>query len=402
MPLALPLSPRPDGRAVWHPPIRWLAAVAVAVCACGFLVSLSRLSDEAEKQLAPLPRQLLAAPRRKAIFLATRGPLEQHVLGTVSACVGGPATGVEPPVVGDPRSCPSLGFGICNVHKHIPLFDTAMPPFWKASASWNSVWHDPQAASCHFSDAYRFIMVKMAKAGSSSMGPGFLRPAVCPVKAGESGRSVFFHAPFSESCTETQYTPLDSDYYACHRIPRHKWLQYYVFTSVRDPIDRAASSFNYCGKTIAVQDWCRNPDAGGGLCSEGNITDAPNVHWAAQTGSICDAHSRSCIVDYVVRVESLAADMDAVVHSINAGRNMSYPALPLYSARNVRINAQADHPDPQKVQEAEARANGVVKELDSEPCAGALMDWYGPDFDLLGYVRPGRVCEAMAVGDGPY
>lgn len=283
------------------------------------------------------------------------------------------------------------------------MYDNEMPPLWQASAAWNQAWGDSLPASCHYSDAYRFIFVKNAKTGSSSIGPGFLRPSVCPIKPGESGRSVFFYAPFSESCSKEEYFPLDTDYLPCNSIPRAKWLHYYVFTSIRDPIERAASAYSYCQKQesgVSLTDWCRNPNKGGGPCSENNVTDAPNVHWAAQTGSFCDAKRGSCIVDYVVRVESLVEDMDTVISSINAGRNASYPALPSFSSRNVTINSQAiDAGDSLKALKVSERADEIIRQLESEPCKEALLDWYLPDFDLMGYIRPGEVCQTAEEGE---
>jgi hypothetical protein len=97
-------------------------------------------------------------------------------------------------------------------------------------------------------------------------------------------------------------------------------------------------------------------------------------------------------VDFVVRVESLAEDMDMVVSSINAGRNASYPPLPLYSTRNVTLNSQVHDAGDHGAAISE-KMDETIRQLESEPCSSALMDWYAPDFDLLGYVEPGEVCD---------
>lgn len=232
---------------------------------------------------------------------------------------------------------------------------------------------------------YRFIYVKIAKNAGSTIGPAFLRPTICKLKPGEQGKKTVWDLPFSESCADYEFVPTDSDLFMCHRIPRDKWLSYYVFTSVRDPVIRALSSYTYCGKQkqgVSVGDFCRNPNLGVGCHNPNAAVNGPNVHWVAQSGSLCDVERGKCIMEYAVRVESLAEDMDVVMKSINANRNQSYPALPLYSQRNITFNRQGlEKKNPKK-------RDSILQELMSEPCATNLMGWYGPDFELFGYPPP--------------
>jgi len=272
---------------------------------------------------------------------------------------------------------------MCNVQKRIDPQD--MPPIWEGT-------------SCHYSDAYRFIFVKNCKTAGSTIGPGFLRPRICPVKPNEKGVVVYFEAPFSESCTDYKYMPRNDphynpDYYPCSMIPRSKWRSYYVFTSVRDPVDRAASTYTYCRKSelgVSVKQFCQNPNSGGALCqiTTRSDEDVEDLHWASQTDAFCNPRTKNCIVDYIVRVESLEEDMDKVIWSINQGRDPDYPELPLYSKLNVTLNSQHRG----SMGKSDETVDKVLVELESTlECKEGLLKWYGYDFDMLGYARPGEI-----------
>lgn len=233
----------------------------------------------------------------------------------------------------------------CNVLKDVPPSDMDMPPDWKPrppSAGRSTGWKT-QHSCCAFSDAYRFIYMKHAKNAGSSVLPAFLRPSICPVGDGEP-RTVplGYDTPetrFGANCTAQHIAPLDSDCFPCHDIERWKWMSYYVFSVVRHPLTRAVSSYTYCRKQAAgvpFGQWCVNPDAGGGICGA-DSPGRPNAHWAPQTPAMCTRDGR-CIVDFIARSEHLDRDMDAVVASINALRNASYPPLPPFSARRVVFN----------------------------------------------------------------
>lgn len=295
--------------------------------------------------------------------------------------------------VGPRRPCRSTSYRAddslvqCNVEKEIPSHDAYMPAGWKRSRSetvvvqsqpYNrseSLWMVEQLSCCAVSDAYRVIYVKVAKSASSSTLPGYLRPAICPVKPGEQGAFVVYEtAFFSPSCTGYEFEPRTNDCYPCHDIPRWKWQEYYVFSVVREPYDRAQSSYVYCRKAeagVTFADWCVNPDKGGGYC--GSIPDAPNIHWSVQSNFLCN-NQKQCIVDFVARAESLSGDLDVVVQAINAGRNTSYPPLPLYSTSGMVLNKNRP-----------STRYDLLDQPENAHCRGALSRWYAPDFALLGY-----------------
>lgn len=268
------------------------------------------------------------------------------------------------------------------------------------------------------SDAYRFIFVKNAKTAGTTIGPGFLRRAICPPRPGEVPRSSIFGnaTAFSASCTAYEFEPRDGDYLSCSTIPRWKWAGYFVFAAIRDPTERAISAYSYCGKAAAgvpFSTWCENPNAGGGRCRrEGAPDGSPNVHWAVQTATLCrrwpcvrrtgiadaagDGHSPdavagacsiasvSCIVDAVVRLESLAEDMAVVIENINAVRDPAYPPLPAFSAVGApRLNSRLG---AQMRRRAEIQA--ILGAPENAHCAQRLAAWFEADYELLGYPRP--------------
>jgi hypothetical protein len=181
---------------------------------------------------------------------------------------------------------------------------------------------------------------------------------------------------YSPSCNASTFQPIGNDCYPCTRIPRHKWLSYYVFSAVRNPISRALSSYLYCGKQssgMPFNEWCRNPYAGGGTCG---VQDMADMHLAAQSPWLCNRMG-SCIVDYVAHVENINAEMDIIVSQINRGRqSASMPALPPFSS-SVLLNAR------NAVSSVEAQQ--MLDADENKHCANDLRTWFKEDLDILGY-----------------
>lgn len=270
----------------------------------------------------------------------------------------------------------------CNVPKFIPPSDLEMPPGMRQQSTVSWLHHQADAGGiscCAISDTYAFIYIKLAKSASSTVLVSFLRPAICPLRAGEEPAIAHYYTndtAFSPACTARQFEPTDSDCMHCHTIPRWKWLHYFVFTVVRNPIMRALSSYHYCKKPeagVPFSQWCVNPFAGGGVC--GSMAGEPDVHLAAQTPWFCGSRG-GCIVDYVAHVESLSGDMDAVVTQINKGRTPGVPEMPLFTATSHAINVR------NTLREAEV---SLFAHPDNQHCMEALHLWYASDVELLGY-----------------
>jgi hypothetical protein len=297
-----------------------------------------------------------------------------------------------PPLIGRHVPCPAVfPPGVkCNSQKSIPASDLDMPRA-RAALRWEA-----DGLCCAWSDAYRFIYIRTGKAASTTVLSAFLRPAICPIRPGERGvvaprDSAGGAYLFGANCSADRFEPLESDCAPCASLPRWKWLHYFVFSTVRNPFLRAASSYAFCVRNTSqtpFSAFCVNPDVAGAcpwLPIHPDVPpDAPpaaNAHWGQQVSGLCSqAPPGGCIVDWVARVENLNADLDVAVASINAMRLPGYPPLPLYSARPRRANHKEG-----------GSASGLSKaaQLYAAPanahCAAAVAAWYASDFERFGY-----------------
>lgn len=279
----------------------------------------------------------------------------------------------------------------CNSKKVIPVSDADMPLVRKP-LHWDAV-GPPPGGCCAWSDVYRFIFIRTPKAASTTVLSAFLRPAVCPLTPGERGVTAAHdnaggRYAYSANCTAEHYSPLDSDCAPCATIPRWKWLHYFVFSAVRNPYVRAASSYSFCVRNrtqVPFAAFCVNPDAAGGcawlpgaIAPPPDAPPVPNVHWSHQTAGLCG--SEGCVVDWIARVESLGADLDSAVASINAMRSPGAPPLRPYSERPTHANQGGS---------SGGAAVEAAAQLYAQPanthCAAAVASWYARDFELLGY-----------------
>jgi hypothetical protein len=202
----------------------------------------------------------------------------------------------------------------------------------------------------------------------------------------------------------------------CADIPRWKWLHYYVFSTVRHPLSRAVSSFFYCNKSMthSFAEFCVNPDAGN-WCSRardivesanelspppglpvwaaGDAQDKPDVHWTAQTMQLCGAYG--CLPDFFARTESLSADLDSVVASINALRRPEMPPLPRFSDNPVQQGHTA------KWVAAYVDADTMYAAPENAHCRAAVLAWYADDYERLGYARSDALAANTASGAPP-
>jgi hypothetical protein len=78
-------------------------------------------------------------------------------------------------------------------------------------------------SSCWVSDEFRFIYVRLGKTGSSTLTQGYMEELHAATHGGERRFQV-----------------------DCPRIPRYKWVHYWVWATVRNPWDRALSQFLDC------------------------------------------------------------------------------------------------------------------------------------------------------------
>ena len=97
-------------------------------------------------------------------------------------------------------------------------------------------------SACYWvSDRYKFIGIKLAKAGGSSM-IKFLKSALCGVQV-QGAFNVSASCPDIAVLNHGQREQSD----CLQAPPARKWREYFVFVVVRNPYARRASMVRYCG-----------------------------------------------------------------------------------------------------------------------------------------------------------
>ena len=370
--------------------------VALAVLASEAALSSASVCPPAPAASAPAQRLSRAERRAAAAAEAAAASAAAAAAAVVSHHTAAAAVQFSSQL----RTCapPLPAAAHCNAEKEIPVSDDALPAAMRARwQRWlQAPGEAPGRGCCAISDAYRFIFVKMGKCAGSTVLSAFLRPAVCPVPPGGVGRFARWPEPeheFAADCPPDRFLPIEEDCMLCTEIPRWKWVQYYVFSVIRHPLARAASAYKYCkdfnGRgELPFAQFCENPDGGPNCVAVvesipetkrlAAMPDMPNFHWRAQTASLCSDDGRRCILDFAVRFETLAEDLDAVVTSINAHRLPGLPPLPLFSARPHHVNAL-------KPGVATATDDELFSLPENAHCAAALKRWFAADMSILGY-----------------
>lgn len=245
----------------------------------------------------------------------------------------------------------------------------------------------PLATQVVVSDAYRFIYLKTRKVAGTSIFTGFFRAVLCAPRADHDDKLLdsFFgmkaFVPVRRNCSRKLLDP-PLDYMRLppkiDAIPLAKLHNYFVFAAARNPYERAVSSYEYCGlrRVGSFREFTQRPRAFGGKCG-GTSTPKPypdiaNAHWDAQIQEMCDATGLHCMVDYVVDTANLVDMMDEVVDRINAGRNMSYPALPRFSDMTPKNN----------VRSSSNYSNHYAR---CPECRQQVFDHYKEDIVMFGY-----------------
>ena len=157
-------------------------------------------------------------------------------------------------------------------------------------------------SACYWvSDRYKFIGIKLAKAGGSSM-IKFLKSALCGVQV-QGAFNVSASCPDIAVLNHGQREQSD----CLHKLPpARKWREYFVFAVVRNPYARRASMVRYCG--VAGGDLVRGIPyrAGCGSCA--------SIHCTPVAPALL--RGNSTLVDFVGRVESLQADLETILNEV--------------------------------------------------------------------------------------
>lgn len=206
---------------------------------------------------------------------------------------------------------------------------------------------------CIVSDRMRLIFVKTAKSAGSTVLLGWLRPSLCPAKNASDrftgwGTSGHDHA-FSKNCdAATLYPPPGIDSSPCQSVPKWKWEQYFVITTIRNPYSRMRSSFTYCKPALMWDEFCEDPKVSGRCDPGGSAVPPPPP--GGQPEHVVNAHYQFPIhwafhgwwgwhIDYAIRTEAMddgIAEVAAIVNGRAAARGEPLRLM----GKSVSVNVQ--------------------------------------------------------------
>ena len=222
-----------------------------------------------------------------------------------------------------------------------------------------------QHVACFWvSDRYKFIGVKLAKVGGSSL-VKFLKSALC---------GVTVHGAHDTAAACADLHLLDhgqregSD--CVHELPpREKWRDYFVFGFVRNPYARRASMVRYCN--IGGGELARGMPlaAGCGRCSRIHCAPAAaalSVRGHAGTPLL---RRNASLVDFVGHTETLREDLERVLHAVQAraGRAIAWRNATPAGGTSLRANAASPAPSVRSRRGRWARAREFLGRTASTP-----------------------------------
>lgn len=163
------------------------------------------------------------------------------------------------------------------------------------------------------SHAHKFCYIKIAKSASSTMQQSILPDLVCPSLAAAAAhgnassmkRTIFGCPPMFDT--------------ACKRLPDNilQLKDYFVFSVVRNPIDRARSSYFYLsqfvrwkGRYPTLQEFCDDPSS-----LQGKHTGGPS-HWEPQILQVVSKEG-VFLADYIGAMEALETTVGDIVAGID-------------------------------------------------------------------------------------
>lgn len=248
----------------------------------------------------------------------------------------------------------------------------------------------PLATQVVISDAYRFVYLKTRKTAGTTILYGYLRKLMCAPKKGDKLVEHFWNKtkdiPVRANCSERILSPsLERRKLPPHisRIPLKKLHNYFVFTTARNPYERAVSSYEYCHLRLvgSFREFVSQPLTFGRRCPARpnetfpEVTKA-NFHWDPQIQEMCDSTGINCIVDYVVDTSNITMMMDEVVKEINKRRDKLYPPLPKFSDSFKAMNENKKKKSYRKYYK------------DCKDCKDLVKEYYLEDVTMFGYEFP--------------
>eukprot|EP00892_Ulva_mutabilis_P012447 jgi/Ulvmu1/9575/UM054_0005.1 len=247
----------------------------------------------------------------------------------------------------------------------------------------------PKAAICTllFNPVYKLILIKNTKVAGTSVFlnlGGFCQPGITMEKA-KAQPPCLWHV------TDVMRIGVQSLGYASWEA---LWADYTVMALVRNPYDRAGSSYDYTlGLRKAREGHCRDPKFEH-FAARPYILGIQDIlfgcgdavhdfyHVEPQYTCLLDDADR-LVADHIVRVNSLEADFALTLGDINARRPEAVPAL------ESSIGWEQQGPVAKAVDgtpSSTTDSRHLDKFLACGPrCLGLIHDYYRKDFQLLQY-----------------
>jgi hypothetical protein len=204
-------------------------------------------------------------------------------------------------------------------------------------------WLDRDVSCCAWSMKYRFVYVKTAKTGGSSIMLGVLRNTLCLAKQNSTRIALSFTGGLSLDMDCDRHllypTPGEADCEDCRHVEPWMWNDFFVFGAARNTWERAVSSYKYCQVSqmnISWLDWCSQPD----IASDCFARLGPpkrNIHWASQSKAFFWRNYTR--VDFLFDTQYLKSMFHVLENRLNARNHVRI----YFNLSYVKLNALQDH-----------------------------------------------------------
>lgn len=230
-----------------------------------------------------------------------------------------------------------------------------------------------QGHGVYVNHQYKFIYIKHAKAGGTTIERAVLEPWLCPVSDGEAFDVNFAKMRVAKGCFEKVWEdPAKFDWSTIEKW----WSEYLVFTFVRNPWARLISGVNYVKGFGRVGDKDIHEKCAQGIEHALHNERACN-HMQAQTPCMREASGFGWAVDYIGHVEDLdrgLADVHARISRQFPNRTLPpFPPIPTEGSESANTNIMLS--EDCKKESSAFEAGGVCRE--------AVARHYSADIRLL-------------------
>ena len=215
-----------------------------------------------------------------------------------------------------------------------------------------------QAVDCDvaLSETHRFAYLRCKKCAGSRIFHDYLANAFRVIRRSPragwpsgSTDSYYMKKVAKRKGFALQRTSRDFPWLSWSAVPDRVFREFFVFTFVRNPFDRAASAFQYCvdlnkAGSLTSEAKVSRAAAFAAHCRDPGSTNCLREHTQPMAPCVVDATTGRPLVDFVGHVETLTADLTTIVHEINRRLKISKPdttPLPLPDAKELGISNAA-------------------------------------------------------------